>query len=151
MKTLIMNHSVIKNSVYLTLGWLSFALGVIGIFLPLMPTTVFWILAVWLWSRGAPHLMEKVYNNPRYGPSVESFMLHGVVSRKGKYIAIMSMAISYIILQIIAGPGLLVSLGVAILLISVAIWLFLRPETANSYKAKNLPQTQDNSKLTSNK
>lgn len=146
-----MNHSAIKNYVYLTLGWLSFALGVIGIFLPLMPTTVFWILAVWLWSRGAPHLMEKVYNNPRYGPSVESFMLHGVVSRKGKYFAITSMAISYILLQIFTSPGLLTSLGVAILLISVATWLFLRPETANSYKSINPAQNKDSSKLTSNK
>lgn len=113
---------------YITLGWLSFATGVIGMFLPLLPTVVFWIIAVWLWSKGSPELMEKVYQNPKYGSQIKAFMLHGVVSRKGKTAAVISMSISYVLFQLIAKPGLITGIGVAVVLSVIALWLMTRPE-----------------------
>ncbi len=118
----------LRKYTYITLGWLSFATGVIGMFLPLLPTVVFWIIAVWLWSKGSPELMEKVYQNPKYGSQIKAFMLHGVVSRKGKTAAVISMCISYVLFQLIAKPGVIAGVGIAVVLSIIALWLITRPE-----------------------
>lgn len=120
----------LKKYIYIALGWLSFSIGVIGVFLPLLPTVIFWIIAVWLWSKGAPELMEKVYQHPKHGASIKAFMLHGVVSRKAKTAAVVSMAISYSLFQIFVRPGMLAGAGVAVILSVIALWLVLRPEPA---------------------
>lgn len=119
---------ILRKYTYIVLGWLSFAIGFIGIFLPLLPTVVFWIIAVWLWSKGSPKLMEKVYQNPKYGPQIKAFMLHGVVSRKGKTAAVVSMSISYVLFQLIVKPDFFAGIGVAIVLSVIALWLITRPE-----------------------
>ena len=118
----------LRKYTYLVLGWLSFAIGFLGMFLPLLPTVVFWIIAVWLWSRGSPELMEKVYQHPKYGSQIEAFMLHGVVSRKGKTAAVISMSISYLLFQLFAKPGFMAGIGVAVILSMIALWLITRPE-----------------------
>jgi uncharacterized membrane protein YbaN (DUF454 family) len=118
----------LRKYTYIVLGWLSFAIGFLGMFVPLLPTVVFWIVAVWLWSRGAPELMQKVYDNAKYGSQIEAFMLHGVVSRKGKIAAVVSMSISYILFQFFAKPAFMTGAGVAIVLSVIAIWLVTRPE-----------------------
>ena len=117
-----------RKYTYIALGWLSFATGFIGIFLPLLPTVVFWIIAVWLWSKGSPELMEKVYQHPKYGAQIKAFMLHGVVSRNGKTAAVISMSISYVLFQLIAKPGFIAGIGVAIILSVIALWLITRAE-----------------------
>lgn len=118
----------LKKYTYIGLGWISFGMGVIGIFLPLLPTVMFWIIAVWLWSKGSPELVQKVYDHPKYGEAVSIFMQHGIVCRGAKVAAITSMAISYTILQLAAKPSFAVGLGVAVILLTISIWLISRPE-----------------------
>lgn len=118
-----------KKYTYISLGWLSFGAGFVGMFVPLLPTVIFWIIAVWLWSRGAPELMEKVYKHPQHGASIKAFMLHGVVPRAGKTAAVVSMTFSYVLFQLIVKPEVLASVGIAVLLIVIALWLISRPET----------------------
>lgn len=118
-----------KKFILTLLGWLSFSLGVVGIFLPLMPTTVFWIIAVWLWAKSSPQFVNKVYEHPKYGKSVKAFMQQGIVSRKAKYYAVSSMAVSYILLLTLMNNGITANAVVAIILTIVALWLVTRSET----------------------
>lgn len=109
-------------------GWLLFALGVIGIALPVMPTTVFWIGAVWCWSRSAPRLTRRVLSHPRFGPPVERFLLRGEMTRQAKRAAIGAIAGGYLLLQLLARPGWITATLVAATLLLVALWLWSRPE-----------------------
>jgi len=118
-----------KKYTFIGLGWLSFGTGFVGMFVPLLPTVIFWIIAVWLWSKGAPQLMEKVYKHPQHGASIKAFMHHGVVPRVGKTAAVVSMTLSYVLFQLFVKPDVLASVAVAALLIIVALWLISRPET----------------------
>lgn len=118
----------LRKYTYTALGWLSFAIGFIGVFLPLLPTVVFWVIAAWLWSKGSPELMEKVYQHPNFGSQIKAFMQHGVVSRKGKIAAAMSMSVSYILFQLIVKPGFNIGVGVAVVFAVIALWLMTRPE-----------------------
>ncbi len=116
----------------MALGWLLFALGLIGIFLPVMPTTVFWIGAVWCWSRSAPHLTRRILAHPRFGGPVRLFLERGQMSRQGKGWALSGMALGFVLLQWLGQPGLWLSAGVATVLVLVAAWLWRRPEPSTA-------------------
>lgn len=73
--------------IYLVFGWLAVGLGVIGIFLPLLPTTPFILLAAWLFGKGSPRAHAWLYNHPHLGPSLRHWNEHGVISRRAKMMA----------------------------------------------------------------
>lgn len=54
------------------LGGLSFAIGTLGLVVPLLPTTIFWIIAAWAWSKSCPRLQQRLYALPGAGPHVKS-------------------------------------------------------------------------------
>jgi uncharacterized membrane protein YbaN (DUF454 family) len=111
-------------------GWFLFVLGVVGIALPVMPTTIFWIGAVWCWSRSAPHLTRRILSHPRFGHPVYLFIEYGEMTRQGKWMACCGMAIGYTLLQLLNQPDWPVSLMVGLSLLLIAAWLWQRPEPA---------------------
>ena len=118
----------IKQQIYVVAGWLSFALGFIGMFLPLLPTTVFWIAAAWLWLRGNPVLAQKVFAHPRFGQPIQAFLEHGVLSAKGKTYAVLGMTGSYLVFWWLVQPTWLLASMVGGTLLVVAAWLLSRPQ-----------------------
>lgn len=122
-------QEILKRQFFLYAGWLSFALGTVGMFVPLLPTTVFWILAVWCWARSCPVLMERVYAHPRFGQGVKQFLEHGVINRRGKQFALGGMTVSYVIFFLSVHPSFMLACIVGGTLAAVALWLATRPET----------------------
>ena len=55
----------------IALGMLNVALGVVGIFVPGMPTTVFLLIAGWAFARSSPRLHRWLHQHPRLGPYLE--------------------------------------------------------------------------------
>jgi len=117
-----------RRHIYNLLAWLCFGLGFLGMVLPLMPTTVFWICATWLWLRSAPRRVRFLVEHPRFGASIRAFLERGEMCRTGKTAAIGSMAISWSIWFSLAGPGPVLALTVAAILGLVALWIGTRPE-----------------------
>lgn len=111
-------------------GWILFGLGTVGIALPVMPTTIFWIGAVWCWSRSAPHLTRRILSHPRFGQPVQLFLDQGMMTRSGKWLALAGMTIGFLLLHLISRPDGSVSLLVALTLLAVGTWLWFRPEPA---------------------
>ena len=102
-------------------------LGFIGALLPGMPTTVFLILAAWSASKGWPQVDAWLLNHPKYGSTLRSWRENGTVPRKAKWFASIMMLISSIMMLLTNAP-LLVKLFTDLIMLSVAIWLWLRPE-----------------------
>ena len=115
------------RTVYLAIGLVSLLLGGIGLFLPLLPTVPFVILAAFAGSKGWPALERWLLEHRTYGPHIRTWRERGAVPRIAKICATSMMAMSAIALQFIAGP-LMVRLGVPIAMALVAIWLWRRPE-----------------------
>ncbi len=111
-------------------GWLLFLLGLIGAFLPVLPTTIFWIGAVWCWSRSAPHLTRRILSHPRFGQPVLLFIEHGQMTRQGKWAAIAGITAGFALLHLFTEPAWTVSLLLGLTLTLVGLWLWQRPEPA---------------------
>ncbi|HAP26073.1 MAG TPA: DUF454 domain-containing protein [Achromobacter sp.] len=115
------------RALWLCLGCLMLALGVIGAFLPVMPTTIFLILAVGCFSRSSPRLEKWLLDSPTYGPSLRAWREQGAVSRKGKTYASLGMAAGYALFYWSANPSPLLAIGVGIFFLASAAYVLSRP------------------------
>jgi uncharacterized membrane protein YbaN (DUF454 family) len=70
---------------YITVGWLFLGLGVIGIFLPLLPTTPFVLLAAFCFSRGSATLHRWLLEQKTFGPMIRDWNQHGIIRRRVKW------------------------------------------------------------------
>ena len=115
-----------KRPLYLTGGVVSTALGVVGIFLPILPTVPFLILAAFCFARSDPALEARIMNHPVYGPPIRTWREKGAVSRRGKWAATFAFSAS-IIFGYLTLPTPLVFLPPVIAVVCLS-WLWTRPE-----------------------
>lgn len=115
-----------KRPLYLTGGVVSTALGVIGIFLPILPTVPFLILAAFCFARSDPALEARIMNHPVYGPPIRTWREKGAVSRRGKLAATVAFSAS-IVFGYFTLPAPWVFLPPVIAVVCLS-WLWTRPE-----------------------
>ncbi|QOR39604.1 YbaN family protein [Billgrantia diversa] len=119
-------HSL-RRAVYIALAWVSFALGVLGVFVPLMPSTCFMLLAVWAASRGSPRFALWIREHPRFGPTVVAWEGQRAIPRHAKWIAGWMLALSVVVLILTLSMVWLKLLLVAGLVL-LGLWIATRPE-----------------------
>ncbi|UXI02824.1 YbaN family protein [Photobacterium sp. TY1-4] len=81
----------------LLIGWLCVGLGVVGIFLPLLPTTPFLLLASACFMRGSPRLSRWLHQHPHFGPILHNWHQHRAVSRTVKRRANLMIVLSFLL------------------------------------------------------
>ncbi len=106
---------------------LSLVLGIIGLALPILPTVPFVIFAAWTASKGWPKLERWLLSHSTYGVHIYNWREHGAVPRKAKVLATLMMLVSAVGLQFTPTP-LWLRLAVPFTMLTIAIWLCLRPE-----------------------
>ncbi|CAD5109660.1 YbaN family protein [Zestomonas carbonaria] len=72
----------------LAVGWLSVLLGVIGIFLPVLPTTPFLLLAAACFARSSERFYHWLIEHPKLGPWVRDYLDGNGIPLKGKVYSI---------------------------------------------------------------
>jgi uncharacterized protein len=72
----------IRRSVYFTIGATSVTLGVIGIFVPLWPTTCFLLLAGWCFARSSRRAERWLHENRLFGRYLRDYREQGVISSR---------------------------------------------------------------------
>jgi uncharacterized membrane protein YbaN (DUF454 family) len=107
-------------------GWFFVGIGTIGIFLPLLPTVVFYLIAAWCFSKSHPHLADRLYAHKTYGPHLVAWRDRRAISRKGKVSALLAMAASVPFTGLVLGfPLVLVPVAVLVVL---GPWIWTRAE-----------------------
>ena len=119
-----------KKMTYLILGHICLVLGVVGAFLPVLPTTPFLLLAAFLYSKSSPRLHNWITSHKYLGPPLKDWQERGVIGIKAKWLA------TIMILLVIGWrfPQLNIALWIKIfastVLLSVLVFIWTRPSKA---------------------
>ena len=112
---------------WLILGLFFVLLGVIGAVVPLMPTTIFLILAAGCFARSSPRLEAKLLAHPRFGPTLQAWRAERAIPRRGKIGACVGMTIGLALFVWGAHPGPTALVVAALALLLCAAWIVTRP------------------------
>ncbi len=90
------NKVIAKPLRYLLIaaGWFFVALGVIGIFLPVMPTTIFLLIAASLFAKSSEKFYNALINNKYLGSYIRNYREHKGMTLRSKITAIVVMNLS---------------------------------------------------------
>jgi len=83
----------VARASWLVGGLVAVAVGAVGIVVPGLPTTVFFIVAAWCFSHSSPRLERWVLNLPRIGPVVGDYRAGLGMPRRAKAIAVSMIAV----------------------------------------------------------
>lgn len=116
----------ILRPLWLALGGLSVALGVIGIFLPVLPTTPLMILAAFFFSKSSARFEAMLLNHATFGPIIQDWRDTGAIAPKIKMLSVGTM-IGVFVISLVLGVRPLV-LGIQFLFLAgAALFILTRP------------------------
>ncbi|GGD01428.1 YbaN family protein [Enterococcus wangshanyuanii] len=73
-----------KKILYISLGSLTFVLGTLGIFLPILPTTVFYLLTAFFWMRSSERLYAKFIGSNHYQKYIQESIVEKKITPMGR-------------------------------------------------------------------
>ena len=108
---------------WIGLGFFFVALGFIGVFVPIMPSTVFFIIAAWCFSRGSERWLQWLLALPTVGPLVRDYREGKGMPARAKLIAVSMLSVAVLFsawrLQTAYGRVGVIALG------AVGVWFIL--------------------------
>lgn len=93
-----------RRGLLLAFAWACVALAVVGIFLPLMPTTVFLIAAAWAFARSDRRRYQWLREHARFGELLRAWEDHHAMPSRAKRLALLGLAFSYLLMAALFGP-----------------------------------------------
>ena len=114
------------RGLWLVLGLLFTGLGFVGAFLPVMPTTVFLLLAAFFFARSSPRFYAWLLNNPAFGPFIRDWRAGLGMPLRAKVLAVtlivLTIGSSILVISVLWVKVLLALIGVG-----VSAYLVTRP------------------------
>jgi len=118
-----------KKIIYNTIGGVSLSLGIVGAFLPLLPSTCFILLATWAFAKSSPSFHAWLYYKSPFAQSIHDWQQNQVIPTRAKWIAAVSITTSYSITMLLV-DNIYVLTGIGIGLLSLTAYLFSKPSRA---------------------
>lgn len=112
---------------YGSLGMVMLVLAGIGVVLPVMPTTIFVILAAACFSRASPRWEAYLLQHPRFGPPLVAWREQGAISVRGKAFAMAGIAAGLAIFWVCTDLPRWLGVLVTAFMVGCALWILRRP------------------------
>lgn len=112
---------------WLLAGLVFLAIGVIGIVLPLLPTTPFLLLTTFCFARSSPRLHRWLLSHATFGALISNWQKYGSIDWRSKMIAIAVIVLTPIATLLLGAPGWLIAAQIVVLGCA-ATFILTRPE-----------------------
>jgi len=112
---------------FIVLGSLCVALGIAGIFLPVLPTTPFMLLAAAFYARASSRFYNWLVNTPAFGPAILEWREYRAIPYRIKWIAISLIIITFAISVIYFSAHPYLPWGLLLLGAGLVLWLWRIP------------------------
>ncbi len=112
--------------VWFVLAWVSFGLGTIGAFIPILPTTPFMLLSAFLFSKSSPRFHAWLLSLPFAGPAIREWNQHRVVRKRAKFLCTTMISVSLGLIWWRAPVPVVLKIILTIILVSVCAFVVTR-------------------------
>jgi uncharacterized membrane protein YbaN (DUF454 family) len=103
------------------LGWVAVVIGSIGVVVPGLPTTVFFIIAAACFARSSPRFEQWVLDLPHVGRAVRDYRAGLGMSRRAKAFAIGMMLVFATLSIVLTVDRIVIAAGIAALVV-IGVW-----------------------------
>jgi uncharacterized protein len=116
----------VTRAIWFTFGSLALLLGVIGVVVPVLPTTPFVILAAFCFGKGSPRLERWLLENKTFGPMIADWRAEGAIRLKYKIIGAVVM-VALLLLSVAMGVKNKYLIIQAVCMVGAALYVWTRP------------------------
>ena len=108
-------------------GSISIGLAMTGLFLPVLPTTPFVLLAIFLFGKSQPEKIQEIMQHPRLGPFVQDYLDPQGIPLKSKIKALLVLWLSILISVTFFIPLIAIKMLILSIASMVSIWIWMKP------------------------
>lgn len=127
-----------RKIIFNLIGSVSLGIGILGVFLPLLPSTCFILLSTWAFAKSSPTFHAWLYYQSPFAQSIQQWHQHRVIPTRVKWIATCSIIMSYSLTVVLIENVYIVS-GVGIGLVCLIIYLLSKPSLKQEVICPRLP------------
>ena len=131
-----------KKRLFLITGFASFGIGLVGLYLPLLPTTPFVLLSAWLFAKSSDKYHHWVRNNRYFGETVRAWEAKRGLTVREKWRIVTSVAL-FVGISFIVCPNFIGRIVLTlVLIIHIVVLIFIKTRKEN----KNIKLIDTNKK-----
>ena len=108
-------------------GSISIGLAMTGLFLPVLPTTPFVLLAIFLFGKSQPEKIQEIMQHPKLGPFVQDYLDPQGIPLKSKIKALLVLWLSILISVTFFIPLIAIKMLILSIASLVSIWIWMKP------------------------
>lgn len=112
---------------YLVVGLFFTGIGLLGAILPVFPSTVFFLIAIWAFSRSSPRLHNWLWSHPIFGPPIRDWFEYGSISPWAKVAALALIVSSFAVTAYVLWGRFWILVPVFLILSAVSTFIVTRP------------------------
>ncbi len=115
-----------KRSFFYFIGWLSLILGLIGAFIPILPTVPFILLSAYCFSKSSPKMQSWILSRPHLGPAIIEWNNHQIIRPRAKILATIAITASFLSTIIFVSVNLFIKVFIGFLGITLLVFILTR-------------------------
>jgi len=124
----VVHHGSLSIRILLVvMGTVFVVIGVVGIFLPVLPTTPFMLLAAACYAKSSSRFYNWIMNNRVFGPIIREWRQYRSIPRKAKYTAMVLLVLTFGTSIVFFVPVFYVQLLLAVMCLAMLIFMWRIP------------------------